>query len=78
LLCSKCRELDAAARHRWCLPCQAEYRREHRRTVTTLVERKAFHAGEQAMKARIIELFAGLDWRELNGLTAAEIVRTQV
>lgn len=52
--------------------------RQYRRTVIVAAVRKADREGSERMKRKVIGLFEALGFKELNGLTAAEIVRSQV
>lgn len=73
--CSKCLKAEAAPRHRWCNGCQTAYRRENRETAGRRAQLQAARAGSEAMRNRVIETFDRLADREMNGRTAAEIVR---
>jgi hypothetical protein len=75
MVCRKCGLREAAAKHRWCPSCQNEYRKNYNRDVERRAVRIARREGGEAMRTRILELFEGIGYRELNGITAGEIVR---
>ncbi len=77
-LCSKCTHHPAKSGQRWCKSCHAEYMRTNRRTLGKLKVAKAEREASDVMRERVIDLFEKLGERELNGRTAAELVRSQI
>ena len=77
MLCSKCGTAEARNYHRWCRACHAGYMVDWRKAREAKAVRTARREGGETMKLKIIGLFERLEYRELNGVTAAEIVRCE-
>lgn len=52
--CTKCNERDAAGKHQWCLPCQAEYRKSYGVARETLARGRGFGEGVEAMRRMLV------------------------
>jgi hypothetical protein len=70
--CSTCHEAERAAGQSRCAPCHAEYMRSHRVKARQRSERKAFTAGVQALRMKLVETYRAIGKGEMNGYTAAE------
>ena len=79
-LCGKCKARPVRGNgQRWCKECHRVYMRENSRPqVATRVEmlrRQEFARGVEALRSAVIERFTVLGRAEMNGLTAAEIIK---
>jgi hypothetical protein len=72
MLCSTCHAAERAKGQSRCAACHAEYQRDHRSKSRDLHERKAFSAGIQALRSKLVETFKAIGRGEMNGYTAAE------
>ncbi len=77
-LCSKCSAEPAKKGQRWGKKCHAEYMRTNRDAMGKLKRAKAEREASDAMRQQVIMLFERIGERELNGRTAAELVRSQL
>ena len=74
-LCSTCRNSASRPGQRTCKECHKEYMREWNPQNRKTVEAMAFVRGAKAMRERLEIHFTNILRGEMNGLTAAEIVR---
>ena len=75
-ICTKCAVEEREPGQRWCPSCQALYMREYRRTSKKRQIIQCRNDGAAILRLELITVFQRIGLSGLNGVTAAEIVRT--
>ncbi len=75
-LCTKCGIKEREPLQRWCPECQALYMREYRRTSKKRQIIQCRNDGAALLRIELIGVFQKIGLSGLNGVTAAEIIRT--
>lgn len=73
--CSRC-ENEAVPGQGYCHRCHAAYARDYRRTSRVRMQQRSYSEGVTATRRTLSEVFQKLGLNQLNGVTAAEVVRT--
>jgi len=75
MTCSKCHEREKQPKHAWCRQCLSAYEKANRALRRERELKTAFCRGFEALKADLTTVFLRIGRAEMNGYSAAEIVK---